>query len=109
MRESLCVVIYLNALLALKEKKYITYAILGIIITGFHWFGFVVVIITPIMMFFSVKITLPIAIITTVFLFFYVDTVFFDMLELFSSDFWEGGAQQQMNAYLNKEGGEEDW
>lgn len=47
MRESLCVVIYLNSLFYLKEKNYKKYILTAIISMGIHWFSFAVFLITP--------------------------------------------------------------
>lgn len=106
LRESLCVAIYLNALLFLKERKFFLYILLGIIMIGFHWFSFAIIIITPFMLFTSYKVSLPIIGLGAFFLFFFVDEAFFDILEIYSSDMFSGDSLSRVNAYLGKDEGE---
>ena len=51
MRESLCVLIYLNSLFYLKEKKYKKYIFCALVSMGIHWFSFAVFLITPLVNF----------------------------------------------------------
>lgn len=106
LRESICVAVYLNAVLLLREHKYVKYIILGLIIIGFHWFGFVIVLITPIVTHVNEKIMISLSVLLAVFLFFFVDTSFFDLLEMLASDHMSGGAQERLDSYLGKEGGQ---
>lgn len=103
LRESLCVAIYLNAVLFLRERKIFFYILLGIIMVGFHWFAFVIVIITPFMLFTSYKFSLPIIGFGAFVLFFFVDDMFFDILEVYASDTFSGDSLTRVNAYLGKD------
>ena len=48
LRESISAVLYMNALLILREKKYLKYILLGVLATGFHSFAFIIFLLTPI-------------------------------------------------------------
>lgn len=106
LRESLSVAIYLNAVLLLKNRNYLGYFLLGLIMIGFHWFAFVMVIITPFIMFVNEKVLYPTIVIGSLLIFIYGDTQLFDFLDLIASDTLSGGASDRVEAYLSKEGGQ---
>ena len=60
MRESLCVVIYANALLSLNSRKYKSYIFSALLCIGIHWFSFVIFIITPFVYYCSRKLLVAI-------------------------------------------------
>ncbi|HHX70083.1 MAG TPA: EpsG family protein [Gallicola sp.] len=47
LRESLCVVIYLNSLSYLQKRQFVKYFVIGSIAVFIHWFSFLIIIITP--------------------------------------------------------------
>lgn len=98
LRESICVVLYLNALLYLKERKILHYVIIGIIMMGFHKFSFVMMLITPLVVFVKEKITLPIVILITVLLFF-SDSVI-ELIDLISIRYLDDESVSRIGAYL---------
>lgn len=106
LRESLCIAIYLNAVLFLRERRYFMYLLLGIIMVGFHWFAFAIVAITPFMLFTNLRWSFPIIGFGAIYLFFFVDEFFFDMLEIYASDVFTGDSLSRVNAYLGKDEGE---
>lgn len=105
LRESLCVAIYLNAILSLKDRNYKSYIVLGLITMGLHWFSFVIVLITPILMFGNRKIVVSSIIIISVYLFLFVDDQFFVWLDILSEEYVGGGMSKQINAYTGLDGG----
>lgn len=106
LRESLCVGIYLNAILLLKKGKYINYAVLGLIMVGLHWFAFLMVIITPFIMYANEKVVYSAIILGGVALFLFVDTQLFELIDLISADYISGGASKRIDSYLNQDGGQ---
>lgn len=106
LREALCVAIYINAILILKEKKYLAYLALGLVMIGLHWFAFLMVIITPFVMFVDKKIVYVSFIIGAIILFLFVDTQLFDLINLISADSITGDASKRIDSYLNQEGGQ---
>lgn len=106
LREALSVAIYINAILYLIEKKYRTYLALGLVMTGLHWFAFVMVIITPFVMFVNNKIVYVSFIIGSISLFLFVDAQLFDWIDLISAGSTTGEASKRINSYINQEGGQ---
>ena len=70
LREALCVAIYLNALFCLKERKILTYVLLGFVMLGLHHFSFVIMLITPLVTMLKPKVALPIVLILAVIIFY---------------------------------------
>lgn len=106
LRESLCVAIYLNAVLFLRERRFMLYLLLGVIMMGLHWFSFVMIALTPIMLFTRYKYSLPLIGLGALFLLFFVDNSFFQFLEIYASDVFSGDSLKQINTYLSQDEGE---
>ena len=102
MREALCVGIYLNALLLLKKKKYVKYFLLGAIMMGIHWFSFVIVLATPIVVLFNSKLLYSFVITMSVLILTYVNADTFYVLDLLASDSLSADASERISVYINQ-------
>ncbi len=99
LRESICVVLYLNSLLYLKNRKILMYVLIGIIMMGFHRFSFIIMIITPFIAILKPKISLPLVILLTI-PFFFGSSSFVNIVDTISSNIFDGEAAEKMNYYL---------
>lgn len=90
MRESIAVVLYLFSILWLSEKKYIYYIVLSIIILFIHRFGFIIVLLTPIVIFQNRKIVFTVLFLIMFYLLLFVDktqiNIILELLMEYSSD-----------------------
>lgn len=101
LREALCVVLYLNALFCLKERKIISYILLGIIMLGIHHFSFVMMLITPLVTILKPKVALPIVLILAIFIFFSTSIInYIEVISLALID--ESTARMALN-YIDSE------
>ena len=94
----MCVVLYLNALLCLKNRKVLEYVILGFIMMGLHNFSFAIMIITPIMVFVKEKISIP-AIIVLALIVFYSSYIL-NMIEIVSPMILGESALSHVESYM---------
>lgn len=100
LRQSLCMAIFLNAVLLLRERKILAYVILSILMFGIHSFSIVIAIITPLALFIKKKYIYPILLIAAFFVFFFVDETLLNLLFLQTEGVANDDMQVRMNSYL---------
>lgn len=101
LRQSLCIAIYLNAILLLKDNKITSYILLSILMFGIHNFSVVLSIISPIILFVNKKWLYPTLLLAALFVIFFVDVTFLNMMFLETEDFRNSFMQRQIDAYTN--------
>lgn len=101
LRQSLCIAIYLNAILLLKENKITLYILLSVLMFGIHYFSVVLSIITPIVIFVNKKWLYPTLFLAALYVIFFVDATFLNMMFLETEDFGNEFMLKKIDAYIN--------
>lgn len=101
MRESVGVVLFLHSLLWLSQKNYLKYIILSIIIIFIHRFSFIVILLTPLVLFQNRKVVYPILFLAMFYTLIFMDkTVINAMLEILM-EFSPDSASSKIGLYID--------
>lgn len=103
LRQSLCIAIFLNALLLLRDLKIARYVFFSIVMFGIQNFSIVMAVAAPLVMFANKKWLFPFLVLVSIYVFFFVDETLLNLFFLETERFANDNMQDKIDAYLNKD------
>lgn len=101
LRQSLCMAIFLNALLLLNEKKVGPYVLLSILMFGLHNFSIIIAALAPLVLYTRKEVFYPVLITLFILVVVYVDETIMNLFFFQAEEYATDNMQEKINAYTN--------
>lgn len=101
LRESISVILYLYSILWLSKKDYVYYLIVSLVILFIHRFSFVIVLLTPIVLFQNRKVVFTLLSLFVAYALLFIDRSFFDLIFDIIFEYSSDSVSNKLGTYID--------